>query len=666
LAAGLAFVALRAILMATGGEPAVPLDDAFIHFQYARSFAELKPLVYSPGAEPAPGATSLLWAALLAPFWAAGLRDAALIWVAWSYGFGALALLCAETRRLAEGLLSPESALCAGLMVAAFSGYAWFAASGMEVVPFAWMLARTARRAAEYSELAALGRGALSALGGRYSRRFGVISAELCVLGLLAPSMRPEGALASAFAAGVLLMRASGFHRAWSIVPLAGPLVPPALNWLFTGQALNTTAVCKWLLLSPYQYGGRTVELVAANARLLLGTLLDGRIWSALFLPTGGRVIAWLCLPALLLAGVQSRRNVRAFAVLLLALGMFIPATYESFLWNRLRYLWPFAVGWFIGLAAIGDALGRLAGHLRAELTSLRWLFGGICVGALASHLSPAIGDLATSADAIRRQQAALGRWARDTLPESASLGVNDTGAIAYFSGRRTFDVVGLTTRNEARYWVNGAGSRFEHYEKLPRHALPSHFIVYPEWFGIPGLLGEELTRRTVPGATILGGETMAAYRADYSLLGSGTLPEAAPGSRLLDSLDVADLESEWAHAYALYHATERDNSVVQPSEERADGGRGQRTHEYFELAVAPGGRLVARLASDAPTQVAVRIANRLVGEFSLTGNTWDEPSLVIPTGVPAGRQRVELTGPDERRFTALHYWSYAAGSPAP
>ena len=68
---------------------------------------------------------------------------------------------------------------------------------------------------------------------------------------------------------------------------------------------------------------------------------------------------------------------------------------------------------------------------------------------------------------------------------------MNDTGAIAYLSNRRTFDVCGLTTAGEARYWVAGAGSRFEHYERLGARRLPTHFIVYPNWFAIPALLGD-------------------------------------------------------------------------------------------------------------------------------------------------------------------------------
>ncbi len=662
VAGALGAAATRAILKRTGGEPAVPLDDAFIHFQYARSFVEGAPLRYTPGAEPAAGATSLLWPASLSPFMAAGISGVSLIWVTWAFGFLALGLLALETRRLASGLTTPESASCAGLMVLGFGGFTWFAASGMEVVPFAWLLTRLARRCSEWSEFSALAR---SEVGDRLepgSAPVRRVRNELCALGLLTPLMRPEGAVASLLAGATLIAFAAGRQRAWGLVPFGGTLLPAAIQGLFTGETLSTTAQAKWLLLSPYRHEGRLVELIASNVELFFETLLDGQAWSALFLPSGARVLAWSCLPALIVAALRTRRLFRGAAVVLLALGMLIPTTYDSFLWNRLRYLWPFASAWFIGLAAIGDLLGALAARVRPAFFRVRWLFGGVCIAGFASHLPAAIGDLATSADAIRRQQVALGRWARTALPESALIGVNDTGAIAYFSGRRTFDVVGLTTRREARYWVAGPGSRFEHYEKLRPSERPTHYIVYPEWFGLYALLGETLTERHIRGATILGGEYMAAYVADYRFLGSGSQPAGAARAAPIDELDVADLESESAHAYELHAATQADNVVLEdPATQRWDGARARRTQETFEMNLSPGGALLARLGSKAPTRVEVRMANRTVGALSLSGRSWDELVIFVPTAVPAGRQRVELIAAPESSFHALHYWSYSA-----
>ena len=81
------FVMTARLVLSRAGGPAVPLDDAYIHFQYARSVAELHPFRYTPGAAPTPGATSLLWPLVLSPFYAIGFRGASIIWVAWALGF---------------------------------------------------------------------------------------------------------------------------------------------------------------------------------------------------------------------------------------------------------------------------------------------------------------------------------------------------------------------------------------------------------------------------------------------------------------------------------------------------------------------------------------------------------------------------------------------------
>jgi hypothetical protein len=640
--ATLAGVCTWAVLRRTGGEPAVPLDDAFIHFQYARSFAHLEPLAYTRGAEPTAGATSLLWPLVLSPFVAAGVDGSSLVWVAWLFGWVSLGLLVHETYRAALGLVSFEGALAAAVMVLAFGAYAWCAASGMEVVPFAWLLMRGARRAAEWAEGAAVPR------------------VELCALGWLAPLMRPEGAIVSLLAVAVLASAPRGASRAWAACPLAGPLLPALANWMFTGRLESTTAVVKWLPLNPYYTGARLWGAILDNLALLFGTLFDGELWSASVLPHGGALVAWLVLPAIALAGRRQNRAWRAAAVGCVAIGMLFTTSYDSFLWNRLRYLWPFAAAWFIGLAAVADAFGALCARLRPELGGARILAAGFFVGALAGHMSFAIDDLSVSADAIRRQQVALGRWAKQALSRDARIGVNDTGAIAYFSDRRVFDIVGLTTRGEARYWTAGAGARFEHYERLGAQRLPTHFIVYPDWIGIPELLGERLTERTVVNATILGGTTMGAYVADYSLLGSGERPTNTPAAALLDRLDVADLESEAEHAYELFDASQAECVVLSDASGlRLDGARSARSAEAFELRLSPGGKLVARFSVRAPVVLDVRASGRSLGRVALSADGWQEVALALPADLPGRRQRIEVQSSPKQQFAALQYWSF-------
>ncbi len=640
------------VLAQTGGIPAVPLDDAFIHFQFAKSYALLEPLVYSPGDRPVGGATSLLWPLVLAPGWLLGLREEQLIWAAWGLGFLSLGLLAHETRRLAERLVAWPLALVAGALTLGFGGSVWGAGSGMEGIPFAWLLVRSARRASEWVE-------APGQAGERRWRRW-----ELLALAVLTPAMRPEGALASLLIAGALALRPRAGTRWLALPALGAAFTPQLLYLLLTGRPTSTTLSVKWLFASPYAW--QAPQQLVANVRLLFGTLLDGKVWSAIFLPPGSAPVATLGLVALLVSLREPRHRFRRGAALVIALGVLIPATYDSFLWNRLRYLWPFAAGWFIGLMVLAQELGA---WLSSLWRPLGWVPGLASLGVvvkLTQLLPLTFHDLAESSDAIRRQQVSLGHWARAHLPEDARIGVSDTGAIGYLSERRTFDVVGLTTRDEARYWAAGAGSRFEHYERLTPAERPTHFILYPHWFACPPLLGAPLTSRTVLGATILGGETMVANVADWSVLGSGERPLEEPAATLLDRLDVADLVSEAEHGYVLGQATQAQNTLRESDDGRADGFRDGRSSEHFSLEVAPGAIWVLRVGAAQPLRLDLSVDGVPAGSVELDASPWQERRLELGPHTPAGRRPVQVRSADGRPYAAGHYWSLMPSPRAP
>lgn len=627
----------REVTAATGGPLGAPLDDSYIHFQFARTFAELRPFEYVEGAPPVAGATSLLWPALLTPAIWLGARAQGLLALTWVLGFGALFGQASEVFLTARRFMSRPAACAGGLLVLAFSANAWFAASAMEVVPLGYLLLRSARRAAEYWESG----------GGAWRER------ELVLLSLSAALMRPEGALGALSVGAALAWRRRALPAA---LALTAPLWVPLVSLAFTGSATQTTTLAKWLVTNPY-YEGRLLPAVLANVQLLCGTLLDGRQWSWTFIPEGYNWLALLSLPALATLAVLRGAKVHAALLCVVGLGILLPTTYETFLVNRLRYLWPFGAPWLLGLAALGELLALPLAKKRRQLA---WL--GLALPALAglgfAQLAPiSVGDVAQSAAAISAQQVSLGRWAAEALPRDARIGVNDAGAISYFSGRRTFDVVGLTTAGEARFWVAGAGSRFEHYERMPRSSLPTHFFVYPEWFGVPSLLGECLTERRVDGATILGGPVMVACHADYESLGSGARPATDVGARaLLDELDVADLESEAAHGYVLGPASAQDN-FVESAGGRFDGGRARRYHERFRLRVEPGGLVLVRLTASLAGELQLFVAEAPAGAARIEPGQFQEVALPVSPNAGAGRQDLEVHG--SQLVTVLHYWSY-------
>ncbi len=653
-------ICVRAILREAHG-PAAPLDDAFIHLQFARGLGGGHFFEYVAGEGFSSGATSLLWPVLLAPFHALGLRDVSLLWAAWLFGTAAHAGVAVEAYRLARRLAGEAAALGAGAMCTLFGAFAWFAWSGMETVALAWILLRAARVAAASWEP---------------ERGTAPPSIhELLALGVVAPLIRPEGALASLMVAVALVHRLRGAgvpqaRRLLAFVPLAGPLVAPLLDLAFTGHASSSTVQVKWMIGNPYYSASAIVAATVSNARFLVTSLMNGGDWTVLFLPEGASVPILLGAVALPIAAVRRRVPAHAVFTAVVALGSLVPCTYSTFLWNRIRYVWPFAGAWFVLVACLAREAGDLARLFRPRLTALTPLLAGAFAASLGLRLPWAIRDLAQSASAVTQQQVALGRWAAASLPADARVGVNDTGAIAYLSGRRTFDVVGLTTEGEARYWVAGAGSRFEHYERLPVERRPTHFIVYPQWMACPPVLGRVLTEATVVDQSILGGTTMVAHEARWDLLGSGALPAAPPaGSTLADEVDVADLESEAAHAYALGDGWDTDDQV-RVEGTVADGGRLRRAEDRFQVKLPPGGHavLVMRVSAEEPVDLGVSAGGRDAGTVPVESDGgWVEQTVELPAGlgseVPIVVTAHAREGAGEARFGAFHYWVYAAPS---
>lgn len=660
LVATTALLAQRSIAGVLGklGHPGAALDDAYIHFQYARAFAEGHPFRFQAGEPISTGATSFLWPALLAPFYAIGFRDEAILWPAWLLSFAALGALAYEAYSLAKPLTGTLAAFGAGAMVLGFGGFAWGAASGMEVVPFAWIIASTTRRASEWSENE----------GVRTRPRYFILLA----LAAACPLMRPEGAITALAVALVLarfprrnafVVKGHDVSRIESLAFVGAALFPNLLLLLLTGRLTSSTANVKLLAGNPYYV---VTDAASANARLLVGTILDGRVWSAEFLPAGGASVACAALVAIVVRGWSTKHAARSALVLLLALSMFVPCLYVTFLWNRLRYLWPFATGWIVGLACLARVIGSLASRIEPRSRSGTAAFVvGIFAGAFAIHLDGVLDDVSQSTSGIDRQQVALGRWARTHLPKDARIGVNDTGAIAYFSDRKTFDVVGLTTPSEGRFWVGGAGSRLEHYERLHKenpNALPSHFIVYPEWMGFESVFGRTLHAATVTDSTILGGQTMIVAEARWQHLGTGDRPWSPVGT-IYDEVDVADLESERAHRYELFGAREGEQAVREGNAPSGavvlDAGRTNRSREHFVVTLPTAGKTVGmmRIESDAVTSLRIAVnGNQASRVETREAGTWIEVTFDVPVDGPSDHVAVDVVA-DGTVFTSFHYW---------
>jgi hypothetical protein len=470
--------------------------------------------------------------------------------------------------------------------------------------------------------------------------------------------MRPEGTLVSLAVAAAFLLRRR-HQPIWAFAALLGAALRPLFYWLGTGDRHSTTSLVKWLPNSPYLGAHEVLQQILSNLRLLYSTLLNGEVWSASVLPQGSAFVAWCAVPALALLAYLRNKPWHGAALVVAALGMWIPCTFDTFLWNRLRYLWPFSPAWFIGVGALCELLGRALSRVNIHLKGLSTLGATGVALALLLKLPTALWDLAESSWAITEQHVSLGRWAARHLPAKARIGLNDTGAIAYFSHHQTFDIVGLTTTGEGKYWVAGTGSRFEHYEKLTEDTLPTHFAVYPEWFGLSPLLGQHLTERFV-NASILGGTLMVLHEADYSSLRSAERPLNRLDLDIGDRLDVADLESEQAHQYQLLDASQANNQIESYGS-AVDGVRRGRSLDRFRLDLEGATNLMARLSAPATCELEVRSGNLTLGSFELTADAWQEPSLSLPEKARNRSTELEVRSLGNCTFGAMHYWAVAS-----
>lgn len=676
------------LLLQTGGSWSAPLDDVFIHFDYARAFARGYPFQWSEGNGFSSGNTSLSYPVVLGIGYWVGLRDARLmLWAAIVAGASVLGLLwwarhLAEPRHGGMGTWAKYLLPPALLSMGALNWTLW---SGMENALHLGLWGLYMRAVLWATEATALESA---------QRRVWLSGA----VGALLVATRPESSVCVAVAGGYLWWRSAqahasasrpfGWRGAWRTLcaaglPAVGLLGLQALaNRALTGETSANGAIAKLFLNNPYLSPGEMLERYGSLLRYIVPRLVehhfaDVRPWGYL-------------VPALALVPLACRRT-RPVALLLWAQivsWMLLIALNNQVRWHNERYAMP-AVAWLLVLAAIGLGLVGV-GADRARLTaSKRWaLPASVGRGALAlalgalywHHQEPRMRDqiwfFGRASRNIRDQHVAAGTFLRDARVHRVLVG--DAGAITYTSDRAGLDIIGLGGYQDlpmARATVHGLGAAIELLEHIPAADRPDVMAVYPSWWGdLPTYFGRFVTSFPVHGNVICGGAEKVIYEASWSALDGGGRPRLlGPDEWVSDELDVADLPSEHGHRYQLldrpigFVTYRLLDDPAQRSADLFDAGRivPMGATERSRL-VAPGGkaRLVVRTATSKPTRLAIRVDGRELGELALGagGTAWHEPSLPLPADL-AGPFELSVR-PMDGDWVSYHCWVVAEGLP--
>ncbi len=611
LAGVLCVVFTHALLGQTGGARIAPIDDAYIHLQYARALAEGRFFAYQAGDAYSSGATSPLWVALLAPVARVASIETLLAAATW-LGAMSLGLLLYATARAAAAVQGDGAAALPACAILAGQGFVlWSAFSAMETVPFA---------AAVVSVLCLFG-----------AWRTGPPPRALVALLALLPLVRPDGLLVLLPIVAVVLVRGlrAGRIRATlaTVVIMLGPVVVaalvhracygrlatagmemkalPYLPYLSPEQAHLKVLGGFWRSIRELFWGEKpgfwppwwTATVLALGLCALAAELRHRRIGAAL--------LGWLLLPALIWAGAevgvsqfrQERYFVPAIAVLSLlgALGVGALGAWS----RRLSRYAPLAVDLSVTLAAL----------LALLPTARTWR-----------------ATFAADGSAILNKQVSAARWIAQHTPKAARVMVCDAGALAVLSERRVFDVVGLTSPHGGNAYLSGPGSRFEEVERLGPGGWPTHGALY-HWCRWPGVDYQVISRHADLEVSM--------FRDPGFGTGEAPLGSAA-GARVLDRLDAADLGSERAHGWHEDDGGTFERNVIarQVAGDRAvaDGGRVVARRATFSLQGQGGARkLLLRTEGDARGTIGIGAARH---PLLATGRGFHELAFdVLPGG---------------------------------
>ncbi len=664
----------------------LPLDDTYIHFQYARQWAHGQPMTYRPNEPPTSGATSLLYAPTLALGYELGFGGWKLAY--WALGVGTLSFFGAAWLVYLLGRQAAEhgQALAAALA---------FALSGMETMPFVFAVLLTfyalARRDARFFALSA----SLMVL----TRPEG---AALAVLGALALGIwlwrgTPRGAHVARrprhFAAGSPTSRAPRLRRwAWLALPIALSGTQPLLNWVLTGDATSSGMRAKSHLYN---------TSVPMSERLRTSAEFFVRMWRELLSGVSadyGLFIPWI-LSALALGTLVAgtiwalrRRRLTLEAVILawlLALTAGV-ATLDTAFWQFKRYQLP-AIALLYPAAAWGAA--TVGERLRRYGRVWPWALPTLIVLGAALTAPPFAYNYAANVGIVRAQQYPMAQWVRQNVPPDARIAVHDVGLMGYFTPNPLYDVVGLTTRGPAFAWREGPGATYEHMAHDPDR--PRWFAIYPDVQGLrylvnAGVFGQEcvsfpleLPRHNVATS----GGYQGVYQADWTytraqeIVAQPTTLRAVDGFELVDALDVANLESEATHAYRWWQddlppgfATEVFRyryyacGLAEPDCWAVDGGRVLTGGEEFTLHTQAGRDLllVTRVHGRASVPLRVYVNGEPVAarvQPQVSGHWVEIATLVDGARITGSRTRVRVEAhvQDATReaYMPYYHWAY-------
>lgn len=466
LCAGVFFLYLFGLhAFETNRQLGFPLDDPWIHLQFAKNLQSYGSFSYFKDEMVTAGSTSPLYTLLLAVGFFFTSSEMIL-----SYVLGVLSLLAGsffffKIIELHRSSLAPFSALGALLLIIE-PRMMWAAFSGMETTLFIALL------------LASLY---------YYQRK------QAALLGVMSGLLlwtRPEAIIF--FIAVVLDLVYEQFWLSPKTTKKKN-IAPekPSMSWLRRSVIIAAALAIVYFGLHLFLSGSMLPNTFAAKLKYYGGGVARNFPLEVFHYLTDGHMLAVAILCALGIATVILRALRRlpqtmviplAFSVgMVLAYWMKLPYLYQEG-----RYLMP-VIPFVLLLALAGVewvvALGAKAFTRKSKESFVIFASGSLALllalqFALASWDKRS--DYAQMCKYISDRQVRTARWLNEHTPENAIIGTHDIGAIGFYSGRKIADMVGLVSPDA----IEGIGSLDKLNQFLLKHNV-THLAVLRNWFEV-------------------------------------------------------------------------------------------------------------------------------------------------------------------------------------
>lgn len=579
-------------LHASNGVVLMPVDDAYIHFQYARQIAAGEPYVYNPGLPPSSGATSFLYPYILAVGYLLGFVDMSL--GIWAMILGAFALLLSTQllyRLAIEHSLPVFYSLGISLLFLLNGYVVWHFMSGMET---------------GYTVLFVL-----LTFYSFTSKRLHLFTTSAILLALI----RPEGSIMAVIAAGLYVLRASldlpsanllrririAIQTHWIILfILLALFVQPLVNYVLTGSFSSTGGQSKSLFgMIPF-YVDEVIRRVFSNFTQMIQETLLGLGSSGIWY-----LAPFMGLIVLILVVKQLYKRKEVFPLLLFLIWGVVVfgaiSTLDTAFWHFKRYQLPVLVLMFPALILTVNAYKK----------SILWRYLLIVFLGFSLWIGLNFREYhEMNVRSVFQQPYSMALWLQNNTEPDAIVAVHDVGIMRYLGGRTTVDMVGLTTDGAANYWRNGPGSTGEFLMYYEPHV--DYIAAYTTTRGLGYLADTSLYGTLLAGFeaeydarynVALGAPFQGIYTNDTELMPKAKIhnhnirSQIEASLELISEIDVAYLESEQNAAYEWFNiqhypgfATEfYEFSTVGCTEDcdLPDGGRKITGHERFSFNFA-------------------------------------------------------------------------------